>query len=213
MDRLRFAKAIAALHEYYGKPVSEAVVELYWQGLYQYTNEQLETAVMRHIQNPDNGQWMPKVSDLVKMMAGSTQDAALMAWNKVERAISGVGTHRSVAFDDPIIHVVLEDLGGWIDLGQTLEKDLPFVRKRFEEIYRSYKARQEIPPHKPYLIGKSEAQNNNAGFKSDPPKLVGDPELAKKTLEAGSDKPRISISVAESAIKQLEKLYDEGEPF
>ena len=137
MDKQRFARAIAALHEYYGKGVSEAVVELYWQGLYQYTNDQLETAVMRHIQNPDNGQWMPKVSDLVKMMAGSTQDAALTAWNKVERAISGVGTHRSVVFDDPIIHVVLEDLGGWIDLGATPEKELPFVRKRFEEIYRS----------------------------------------------------------------------------
>ena len=213
MDKQRFAKAVAALHEYYGKPVSEAVVELYWQGLYQYTNDQLETAVMRHIQNPDNGQWMPKVSDLVKMMAGSTQDAALTAWNKVERAISGVGTHRSVAFDDPIIHVVLEDLGGWIDLGQVPEKELPFVRKRFEDIYRSYKARQEIPPHRPYLIGKSEAQNNNAGFKSDPPKLVGNPEMAKAVLEGGSDKPRISISVAESVVKALEKTYDDGVPF
>ncbi len=56
MDKQRFARAIAALHEYYGKPVSEAVVELYWQALYQYSDEQLETAVMRHIANPDNGQ-------------------------------------------------------------------------------------------------------------------------------------------------------------
>jgi len=212
MDKQRFVKAITALHEYYGKDISSAVMELYWIGLCQHTNEELESAVMRHIANPDTGQWMPKVADLVKMMEGTTQDSAWQAWTKVERGISSAGTYRSVAFDDPIIHLVIDDMGGWIELCQTQAKEIPFIQKRFEQIYRSYKIRGELPPHKPYLIGSAEAQNNMKGYPSDPPKLIGNPELAQRTLQLGSDKPKIPVTVAQVAVKALESLADE-EPF
>ena len=204
MDKQRFARAIAALHEYYGKPVSEAVVELYWQALYQYSDEQLETAVMRHIANPDNGQWMPKVSDLVKMMEGTTVDSAWQAWVKVERAVSGAGMYRSVAFDDPIIHLVIDDLGGWIDLCQKDGKELPFIQKRFEIVYRSYKIRGDLPPYKPYLIGVSEADNSLKGYKSDPPKLIGNPEAAQKVLKNGTEIPRIPVTAGQAVTKLIQ---------
>jgi hypothetical protein len=37
-----------------------------------------------------------------------------------------VGAYQSVVFDDPLIHLVLEDLGGWIKICSTLIKDLIF---------------------------------------------------------------------------------------
>ena len=204
MDKQRFARAVTALHEYYGKDASSAVVELYWQGLCQYSSDQLESAIMRHIQNPDNGQWMPKVSDLVKMMEGTTQDTAWQAWVKVERAISSAGTYRSVAFDDPIIHLCIDDLGGWIDIGQTSSKELPFLQKRFEQIYRSYKVRGDLPPHKPDLIGMNEAANNMKGYDSDPPKLIGNPEGAKLVITNGTEIPRIPVTAGQAVTKLIQ---------
>ncbi len=57
------------------------------------------------------------------MLGGSTQDAALAAWSKVDRAVREVGPYQSVAFDDALIHRVLFEMGGWIPLGSKTEDE------------------------------------------------------------------------------------------
>jgi len=84
---------------------------------------------------------MPKVADVIKMLQGSTQDSALTAWAKVDKAVRSIGTQMSVAFDDPLIHKVIQDMGGWLGLGQRQEAEWPFVAKEFETRYRGFKAR------------------------------------------------------------------------
>jgi len=79
-QKIRFAKALSALAEYYGKELSDGVIALYWQGLSQYGIADLEAAIGRHLQNPDTGQWMPKIADIVRMIDGTTKGAAVMAW-------------------------------------------------------------------------------------------------------------------------------------
>jgi len=60
--------------------------------------------------------WMPKIADIVRMIDGSTQSAAATAWAKVMRAVGSVGQYQSLAFDDPVIHLAIDETGGWISL-------------------------------------------------------------------------------------------------
>lgn len=194
--KLRFGKALAALAEYYGRELSDGVVALYWQGLQQYAIEDIEAAIGRHLQNPDSGQWMPKIADIVRMIDGTTQSAAALAWAKVMRAVGAVGQWQSVGFDDALIHLAIDDIGGWPKLCQTTEAELPFAQKRFETNYRAYRQRgQDIPAHPRYLVGVAEQQCVAQGYRADPPLLVGDKERAQLVLRGGSDAPRLPVHV------------------
>jgi hypothetical protein len=113
-----FCELLGVVSEQYGKPISEGAKILYWQGLLDFEFSAVQQALYRHIRNPDNGMFMPKIADIVRMLQGSTQDSALAAWAKVDQAVRKVGTQVSVAFDDPLIHKVLQDMGGWLGLGQ-----------------------------------------------------------------------------------------------
>ena len=199
-DRIRFVTALSALADYYGKPLSDGAIGLYWQGLQNFDMDQIERAIGIHLQNPDSGQWMPKIADLVRMLEGTSQDAAAMAWAKVQRAVGGVGQYQSLAFDDPLIHLVIDDLGGWPGICQCSEHELPFLAKRFENNYRAYRNRGgDVPQHLRYLPGVNEIANAAKGYKSDAPRLVGDAERAKRVLLGGSDKPRLQITAGEAA--------------
>lgn len=201
---IRFAKAFLALAEYYGRELSEGVIALYWQGLQQYPINDIEAAIGRHLQNPDSGQWMPKIADIVRMIDGTTQSAAAMAWAKIMRAVGCVGQYQSIAFDDAVIHLVLDDMGGWPKLCQTSEEELPFVQKRFETSYRAYRQRgNDMPAYPRYLAGVSETANSAQGYRSDPPRLVGDLAKARQVFSGGSDVARLPVHVASEPMLKL----------
>lgn len=185
-DKPAFAKMMIALSEYYGRELSEGMIGIYWQGLENFEVKSVNEALNRHIRNPDSGQYMPKIADIVKMLSGSTQDSALIAWAKVDRGLRTVGVYESVVFDDALIHRVLTDMGGWITLGNKTEDDWPFVAKEFENRYRGFSVRSERPDYPPVLFGMAESQNNQIGFKTQPPRLIGDPDRARTVYQNGS---------------------------
>ncbi len=201
-----FCELLGVVSEQYGKPISEGAKILYWQGLIDFELSAVQQALYRHIRNPDNGMFMPKIADIVRMLQGSTQDSALAAWAKVDQAVRKVGTQVSVAFDDPLIHKVLQDMGGWLALGQKSEDDWPFVAKEFENRYRGFKSRGEKPEYPKKLIGLYDATNLHQGFKETEPVLIGNKESAQQVLLGGSDKPLIEFHRNEHTPKQMMQL-------
>lgn len=191
-DRKRFGNALMACAEMYGKSLSDALVELYWQGLADVDIGAVEQAIARHMSNPDSGQFMPKLADIRRVLSGTTQDAALKAWAKVDNAIRRVGTYQTVVFDDPIIHRVVTDMSGWIKLGEKSEDEWPFVAKEFAHRYRGYciKPPESYPPK---LFGIADAHNMTNGYKTADPILIGDAEKAQRVLFGGSDVPQIGF--------------------
>ena len=111
-----FAKTLLAVADYYGKELSTGVVDLYWQGLREYDLDAVRRALWAHARNPDTGQFMPKIADVAKVMQGRTSDQAAVAWSKVDQAVRRVGTYQCVVFDDPVIHRVIADMGGWVHI-------------------------------------------------------------------------------------------------
>lgn len=211
-DKPEFAGLMVSIGEYYGREISDGLIGMYWQGLRHYDLAAVRDAINRHVANPDSGQFMPKIADIGKMLAGTTQDAALRAWAKVDQAARRVGTYRDVAFDDPLIHRVLHDMGGWVALGSKTEDEWPFVAKEFENRYRGFRARSDTPEYPPFLSGIAGMHNRLNGFKADPPMLIGNPTKAQEVMRLGCDKPLIGFTKAGEAGAALRLVDDHGKP-
>lgn len=195
-DVVPFTTLVSDLHSFYSKDFSAFAGRVWFQALKQYDLTAISEAFSRHCVNPDSGQFMPKPADVVKMLGGTTQDSALVAWTKVDKAVRGVGTGRSVVFDDPLIHRVLHDIGGWVKLGSKEEKDWDFVRNEFVTRYRGYKMRSEVPEYAPVMVGTYEHENRKNGFPVDAPMLIGDAKVAALVLKRGTDAPQIGFTSA-----------------
>ena len=119
-DRAEFVEILTRTSEMYGTRMQPSLIELWWQVLADYDMAAIRHALTLHLRNPDTGQFMPKPADVIRMLGGTTQDAAQIAWSKVYGAVRKVGGWMDVVFDDPTIHQVLADMGGWMLLCDTL---------------------------------------------------------------------------------------------
>lgn len=186
-DADRFRELLVGVHSFYRYEVSKFQVEVWWQALKALDYDAVRDAFNRHVLNPDNGQFCPKPADIVKLIGGGTADRALVAWSKFDLAVRNVGAWDSVVFDDPIIHQVADDMGGWRALCARTEKEWPFVQNEFVTRYRSY-AMRPLLTYPAKLIGNTEA--HNAGRFDDavpPPKYIGDPARAAMVFKNGSE--------------------------
>jgi hypothetical protein len=200
----KFFVMLNGISDYYGKQISKGVMRLYWEGLRQYDFEAVEKAFWTHTQNPDTGQFMPKIADVAKYLKGRTVDQASQAWSKVDKAIRIVGTYQDVVFDDPIIHRVIEDMGGWISFGNKREDEWPFVQNHFENRYRGFVMREEMPEYQARLIGIANAQNAQNGFPQNLPVLIGNREKAEAILNDGSNHVSLEFQSAASNLNYLQ---------
>jgi hypothetical protein len=185
-DRPDFLKMLAVVFDAYGKNLSDAVAEFWWNLMQPYDLPALRDAFNRHCVNPDNGQWAPKPADIVKLIDGGSMDGALLAWSKVDRAVRSIGPWESVMFDDPITGTVIADMGGWIRLNEGTDDDWPFKAKEFEARYRAYKTAGGITQPPPKLVGIADATNRQTGMPDRPAVVAGNgknstPALIKST--------------------------------
>jgi len=195
-----FSGLLSAVSELYGKPPSPMMQSMYWSALREYDLLAVRQAFDRHVKNPDVGQFMPKPADIIRMMAGTTQDAALVAWAKVDRALRQVGPYRDVVFDDPLIHRTLADMGGWVPLSAKTDDEWPFTAKEFENRYRGYKLRNDTPEYPRVLTGIANAHNSVHRKAVEKPMLIGDQEKAWQVMIGGTDNPLLKFTLAGDSI-------------
>lgn len=205
-DFQAFHEGIVGVMSFYGKDVSTFALDIWWSAMKPYELGDVRDAFSRYVVNPDLGRFPPKPADLVRMIEGTTQDAATLAWAKTMQAVGRVGQYQSIAFDDALIHAVIDDLGGWPALCQTSEEEVPFLQRRFEQAYRAYRSRRDLPAYPRYLVGVSEAQNAGKGYRSQPPRLVGDLDKAKAVVSGGTAGGRLPVHVMD-ALPDFTKLF------
>lgn len=192
-DKTKFHAMINLAFELAGKDKPERhLVKGYFVALEKYDIEEISQALNRHAVDPDQGQWVPKIADIVRNITGNTQTQSELAWTKVDTAIRTVGPHESVCFDDKTIHAVIEDMGGWILLCGIDNDEYPFKHNEFIKRYRGYAVR---PPGQVMkrLIGSNEAGCANWPDKIAPPVLVGDRDKALLILESGREEKRETL--------------------
>lgn len=188
-----FGDLIEQVCAFYEKSCSTFVLDVWWQSLRPYDLAAIRDALGRHSVNPDNGQWMPKPADVVRLIEGSTVDSAMAAWTKVERGMQAVGSYCTVVFDDPLIHAVIADMGGWPALGNKRVEEWPFVAKEFQTRYRGFKGARATPAYPPKLVGIADGNNVQRGYAEMNPVLLGNPEAARRVLIGGDSRPRLTV--------------------
>ena len=171
-DLKQFSSMLTSVAALYGRELSEGVIALYFRALREYDLAAVRESFDRHVRNPDSGQFFPKPADLVRMIGGTSQDSALIAWATVERAISRVGGHESVSFEDPITMRVIYDMGGWVRLCDMRTDELEHQQREFVSRYRGFVSRSDLTPACPqHLAGRIEA-SNGARFAEFTPAVV-----------------------------------------
>lgn len=202
-DKAKFSRLITDVLAFYKQDVSSFAMSVWWQACEPFDFEQVSKALNAHAVDPERGQFAPKPADVVKALAGTKTDRARMAWGKAFDAMQGVGAYQSVAFDDPVIHAVIEDLGGWTKLCRSDLKEISFIEHRFCESYRAYSGRPDLSyPSK--LIGEYEAINRHEGKKVAPPILIGNAQKAAEVLRLGSSESKTQFTVASDVIPALQ---------
>lgn len=195
-DFEKFRQGLAGVYGFYDKEINDFALDTWWNSLKQFDLPAIIQAFNRHVVNTESGKWLPKPADIIRMLRGSTQDAALIAWSKVDYAIRHRGTYVDVAFTDELIHRVLYDMGGWIALGQKNEDEWPFVAREFENRYRGFRERSEIPEYPAVLTGIANAYNRSKGLPLEPYVMIGDEAACQCVIAGGTDKPLIAFKQA-----------------
>jgi hypothetical protein len=168
----------------YSKEISTNTLDLYWKILESCSLSAIERALFKHLRDAERGRFLPLPSDLMHQINGSSP--FLSAWTKVSKAIQIHGTYQTVVFDDPIIHCVIHEMGGWIQLCEQEVSKLPFYQKEFERRYQYY-FRHPPNNHPKSLMGKADQYNQQIGFSLSLPCFYGDKQQSHQVYESGID--------------------------
>lgn len=182
-----FVKLISDVHAYYRQPVSEFVLQVWQQGCKPFTLEQVSKAMNAHVADAERGVYLPKIADVVRSLAGTHTDRAQLAWGKALEAVTAVGAYTDVIFDDPAIHAVIEDMGGWPKFCRTESKDMGYLQHRFCESHMAYTGRGKFEYQRKLSGDRSpDFVYEKSGLQHPKAALIGDAEIAKKVFSIGN---------------------------
>jgi hypothetical protein len=168
-------KLLIMMANYYREQLSENDIAFWLMDLGNYSFYEVLSAFETWRKTNDR---MPKISNIIEIMRGSGEDRALAALIKVEKAMERYGGYTTVVFDDPIIHAVISELGGWIRTCRQTENEFTWWRKDFRERYQHHN-RYGLPPDlPPKLLGILDEKNLPLGEKPRKPEIIGDYEKA-----------------------------------
>ena len=175
-DRERFATALLATFEVYGKELSDMVVKVWWAALKPHNIDEVCSALTKHISDPERGQFPPKPADVIRFMETGEKEQlenlkskAEMQWFNVTHAISQCGTYRTPKFKDPITAAAVNSLGGWVHICQKTTQQLEFLQRQFVSTYVDFERRpiEHLPCH---VSGLEDIQRhkleNKTGFEA-----------------------------------------------
>ena len=161
--------------DYYKETLSEGDINLWLRDLSPFSFDDILSAFGKWRQSSDR---MPKISNIVEIIRGSEEDLALAALIKVESAMSRYGSYATVVFDDPIIHAVIPELGGWVRTCRLSENEFTWWKKDFRERYQHHLRYGTLTNLPPKLLGIFDEKNLLFGEKPQKPKVVGNYEKA-----------------------------------
>lgn len=211
-DRNNFNALIADVMAYYKQDVSRFALDIWWDACNKVEFEQVAKAMSAHAKDPERGQFAPKVADIVRLLQGTPTDRAQLAWGKVLEAMQRIGSYTDVVFDDPAIHAVVEDLGGWVKICRSTYDELSYLQHRFTESHQAYTRKGEF--QYPRMLGGERSPDSMYLAKGLPvpkPAVVGDVEAARLVYKGGSKSAKTMITMNDLVSQSIKKLEQSKE--
>ena len=162
-SRKLLANYLTMCGELFDKAITKTLIEIYWVSLESFNDSDVELAFKRLIATV---KFFPKPAEIIEAISGPQNSVALSAWVAVSWAIEHVGGYNSIRFgQDPVIHSVIEAMGGWPDLCNISSKEMVWKQREFERLYQMLSGHQQRAKHPEYLCGLVELENG--GFYDD----------------------------------------------
>lgn len=194
-DKPQFGALVRDVMAFYRQDVSPFALSVWWQACDSFAFEQVAKALTAHAMDPERGQFAPKPADLVRKLAGTATDRAMIAWGKTHEAMGSVGAYSDIVFDDPVIHAVVDDLGGWPKMCRTELSELSYLQHRFTESYRAYAGRGQFDYPRALMGDRaSDALFAKRGLPPPKPAVVGDLEKARQVFSIGRTGGKTAIA-------------------
>mgnify|MGYP000202117441 CR=1 FL=1 len=199
-DRADLIALVSDVLGYYRQQVSPFTLQVWLQAMQPFEMEQVRKAMSAHATDAERGQFAPKVADIIRILQGTVTDRAMLAWGMVHEAMGSVGAYTDVVFDDPAIHAVIEDLGGWPKCCRLPVDELSYLQHRFCESYRAYAGRGEFDYPKRLPGDRSpDSEYEKRGLALPKPAVVGDRDKARLVYRGGGNgKASISFMATEA---------------
>lgn len=204
-----FGLLIKDVMAYYRQDTSTFLLDMWWSACQGFDFDRIRNAMQSHIADPEHGVFPPKVADIARVLRGTSTDRATLAWGKVHDAMGRIGAYTDVVFDDPAIHAVIEDLGGWPKLCRADLKELGYLQHRFCESHKAYTQRGQFDY--PRRLGGDRSPDSEYAKKGLPaprPAVIGDQERAKLVYQGGgaSGKTEITFQPVQALGNQIAAL-------
>ena len=180
-DMKEFAGLFITMYEIFGsknRNPSKMLITAYFNALKDYSIDEVRKGISSVIQSHKYDS-LPKPAQIIQHITGDPEAKALLAWDKFLNALRQHGYYRPIQFDDPVIHSVIQAMGGWLEAGEWLEDDLRWHQQRFVDLYKALSKKKKHPE---YLPGIYELHNNVLGLKTERV-FIGE----QKMIEAGAD--------------------------
>lgn len=188
------------------RKLTPAASNIWFEALKAYPLKDISLALTSHLSDPENGRFAPKPADILRYLTLSAETAALKAWTKIDKTIRQVGRERSVVFDDPLIHAVIDEMGGWIKLCEAPdEKSLEFMGYDFKKRYQAG-LHHPVGQYPRILMGFAQLQNVSNGYRAPVPQtpaLIGDRQGIDQVLKAGHVLPSVQPSLLENQRREV----------
>ena len=183
-DEKEFARVLIATAELYGKKITEPAIELYWNSVNDFTIEQFKYGLKNCC---TTSKFFPVPAAVREWLESGVDEAAAFSFDKLVSGIRSAGGNASVVFDDAIIHVVVEHLGGWIECCKWLESEMPFRQQDYVKRH-TLLSRVGVSSWPCRLKGRIELHNQSQFPERVPaPVLIGDRARCEAVLSGGVD--------------------------
>lgn len=164
-DHKLFLVNMATLSEVFDKQLSDTLLEVYWRILEPFDDSECMTIFKRIVIEL---KFFPKPAEFIEMLQGKKEHSATNAWLDVLGTVRRIGCYRSVRFADPIIHSVIQAMGGWPRLADMRVDDEKWKQKEFERLYQVLAENPRNGKHPEYLPGEHEIRNAAMGYDAQP---------------------------------------------
>lgn len=174
---IKFKEYMTLLCELHDRILSDTMKDIYWKILEKFSDDECERAFKELIYST---KFFPKPADFLEVLCGKKENRATEAWLDVLNAVARIGNYQSVKFSDPLIHSVIQAMGGWPQLCMMDNDEVKWKQREFERLYDVIATRNGSHPD--YLPGIHELENFRTGH-----------DINQEVVRIGFDKNKIKM--------------------
>ena len=141
-----FSQGVYFIETVTGKDFTDEQLEIYRKLLDDISDDNFITGINNMLRERVFSN-LPMPAEIRQYCLGLKEDELQVKINlartNIQKALSEVGTYNDVVFDDPVIHLCINAIGGWISLGtKPLKEFEDWLKWELPKLYKGFSGRK-----------------------------------------------------------------------